>query len=65
MIERVDRTELLLKQLAKILAANTNYATMVSTPQIGRNKIKFIQLSQMSDKQNCSGYSFRRRYSKE
>ena len=49
MIERVDRTELLLKQLAKILAANTNYATMVSTPQIGRNKIKFIQLSQMSD----------------
>ena len=47
MIERVDRTELLLKQLAKILAANTNYATMVSTPQIGRNKIKFIHLSHM------------------
>lgn len=50
MIERVDRTELLLQQLAKILAANTNYATMVSTPQMSRNKIKFIQLSQMSDK---------------
>ncbi len=50
MIERVDRTELLLKQLAKILAANTNYATMVSTPQMSRNRIKFIQLSQMSDK---------------
>lgn len=50
MIERVDRTELLLKQLAKILAANTNYATMVSTPQMSRNRIKFIQLSQMSDR---------------
>lgn len=49
MIERVDRTELLLKQLARVLAANTNYATMISTPQMGRNKIKFIQLSQMSD----------------
>lgn len=49
MIERVDRTELLLKQLAKILAANTNYATMVSAPHMGRNRIKFIQLSQMSD----------------
>lgn len=49
MIERVDRTELLLQQLAKILAANTNYATMVSAPQMSRNKIKFIQLSQMSD----------------
>lgn len=49
MIERVDRTELLLQQLARILAANTNYATMVSTPQMSRNKIKFIQLSQMSD----------------
>jgi len=49
MIERVDRTELLLKQLARILATNTNYATMVSTPHMSRNKIKFIQLSQMSD----------------
>lgn len=50
MIERVDKTELLLKQLVKILAANTNYATMISTPQLGRNRIKFLQLSQMSDR---------------
>lgn len=49
MIERVDRTELLLKQLVRVLAANTNYATMISTPQLSHNKIKFIQLSQMSD----------------
>lgn len=49
MIERVDKTELLLKQLVKILATNTNYATMISAPQMGRNKVKFIQLSQMSD----------------
>lgn len=47
MIQRVDRVELILKKLAKLLAANTNYATMISGPQYGRNKLKFIQLSQM------------------
>ena len=47
MIQRVDRVELLLKQLATILAANTNYATMISGPQYHQTKIKFIQLSRM------------------
>lgn len=47
MIQRVDRVELVLKKLAQLLAANTNYATMISGPQYGRNKVKFIQLSQM------------------
>ena len=37
--------EQLLKQAAKVLASNTNYATMVSTPMNNANKIKFIQLS--------------------
>ena len=32
MIQRVDRVELLLKQLAKVLAKNTNYATLISGP---------------------------------
>lgn len=50
MIQRVDRVELVLKKLAKLLAANTNYATMISGPQYGRNKLKFIQLSQMEIK---------------
>ena len=51
MIQKVDRVELLLKQMASVLAANTNYATMVSVPQYSGNKIKFIQLSRMSDLQ--------------
>lgn len=47
MLQRVDRVELLLKQLAKALAANTNYAALISGPQYHRTKIKFIQLSRV------------------
>lgn len=47
MIQRVDRVELLLKQLAQLLASNTNYATMISGPQIHQTKLKFIQLSRV------------------
>ncbi len=45
MIQRVDRVELVLKRLAQMLAANTNYAAMISGPQYHRNKLKFIQIS--------------------
>ncbi len=51
MIERQDKMELLLKQVVKVLAANTNYATMISGPQYHRTKLKFIQLSPVSDDQ--------------
>lgn len=47
MLKRVDRVELLLKQVAKLLAQNTNYAAMISAPQYHRNKLKFIQLSKV------------------
>lgn len=46
-IQRVDRVELLLKQMAKLLAANTNYATLISSPQYHHTKLKFIQLSKV------------------
>lgn len=46
LLERVDRMELLLKQVAKVLAYNTNYATMVTAPNYNKT-IKFIQLSQV------------------
>lgn len=49
MIQRVDRVELVLKKLAQMLAANTNYATMISGPQYHQNKLKFIQLSRMEE----------------
>jgi heat-inducible transcriptional repressor len=45
MIQRVDRVELVLKRLAQMLASNTNYAAMISGPQMHQNKVKFIQLS--------------------
>ena len=47
LIQKVDRVELLLKQMAKLLAVNTNYATMISAPQYHHTKLKFIQLSKV------------------
>ncbi|MGC6175896.1 heat-inducible transcriptional repressor HrcA [Lacrimispora sp. 38-1] len=49
MLKRVDRVELLLKQVAKLLAQNTNYAAMISAPQYHHNKLKFIQLSKVDE----------------
>ena len=51
MIQRQDKMELVLKQMAKVLAANTNYATMITSPQYHRTKLKFIQLSVVSEDQ--------------
>ncbi len=51
MLEKTDRVEKVLKQAAKVLAANTNYATMVSSPVNRRNTLKFIQLSQVDAQQ--------------
>lgn len=47
LLEKEDKMDHLLKQVAKVLAANTNYATMISAPQYHRNKLKFIQLSRV------------------
>ena len=47
MLEKEDKMDHLLKQVAKLLAANTNYVSMISAPTIHTNKIKFIQLSRM------------------
>lgn len=49
LLERVDKMESLLKQVAKVLAYNTNYATLVTAPQYQNSKLKFIQLSQVDD----------------
>ena len=51
MLVKADKMDQLLKQAAKVLAANTNYATMISTPTYNRNKLKFIQLSQVDQNQ--------------
>ena len=51
MLEKADKMDQILKQAAKVLASSTNYATMVSAPTYNRNKLKFIQLSQVDDNQ--------------
>lgn len=51
MLERYDKLEHALKQIVKVLAANTNYATLISSPRYNRTKLKFIQLSQVEPNQ--------------
>ena len=51
MIEKTDKMEKVLKNVARVLASNTNYATMVSVPQYSGNKLKFIQLSRVNELQ--------------
>ena len=50
-IEHTEKVDQVLQQVAKMLAANTNYATMVSAPSYHRNKVKFIQLSNVNEEQ--------------
>lgn len=50
-IEKDEKVDHLMKQVAKVLAVNTNYATMVSAPRSTKNRLKFIQLSKVSDHQ--------------
>lgn len=51
MIQRTDKMENVLKQVVRVLASNTNYATMISVPQGTSNRLKFIQLSRVSELQ--------------
>ena len=49
MLEKTDKVDKVLKQAAKALAVNTNYATMISAPIHSKNTLKFIQLSQVDE----------------
>lgn len=51
MIEHTERMERVLKQMAKTLAENTNYTAMITAPSCQRNKLKFLQLSQIDAEQ--------------
>jgi heat-inducible transcriptional repressor len=59
LIQKADRLENILKQVAKLLAVNTNYATMVTTPPY-RKKVKFIQLTEIDDEQILAVLVFER-----
>ncbi len=50
-ILHTEKMENVLQQVAKLLAANTNYATMVAAPQHKGHKLKFIQLSSVDEEQ--------------
>ena len=50
-LEKSDKVDKVLKQAARVLANNTNYATMISAPINHKNTLKFIQLSQVDPEQ--------------
>ncbi len=51
LLEKEDKMEHLLRQVAKVLADSTNYTTMISAPAVHQNKLKFIQLSRVNERQ--------------
>lgn len=50
LLEKEEKLDHMLKQAAKLMAINTNYATMITAPRNLKNIIKFIQLSRVDDK---------------
>lgn len=59
LIQKADRLESLLQQVAKLLAVNTQYTTMVTTPQY-KKKVKFIQLTEVDENQLLAVIVFER-----
>ena len=51
MVQKVDKLEQVLKQVVKLLATNTNYASLITAPQSQKNKLKFIQLTRVNEEQ--------------
>ena len=47
LLEKEEKLDHMLKQAAKLMAVNTNYATMVTPPRSSKNVLKFLQLSRM------------------
>ncbi len=49
--EKAGKMETLLQQVAKLLAVNTNYTTMVTKPKYQHKTLKFIQLTDVDERQ--------------
>ena len=47
LMEKTDQIDVLLKRVAKLLAADTNYTSVVSKPQYKHKKVKFIQITEV------------------
>lgn len=51
LLERQDKMEQVLQRVAKVLAQNTQYATLIAAPKMTGNKVKFVQLSRVDEGQ--------------
>ena len=51
MIQKTDKLEKMLKQVVKVLASNTNYATLITGPVYHQTRLKFIQLTKVNELQ--------------
>lgn len=49
--EKTEKLENLLQKVVKVLAQNTQYTSLISTPQYRSRKVKFLQLTGVSDNQ--------------
>lgn len=49
--DKADKIDLLLQYVAKLLATDTNYTSMVSKPRYMHKKIKFVQLTDVDEQQ--------------
>lgn len=47
--EKAEKIDQVLQKVAKFLATNTNYATMVSGPRYQSKRVKFIQITSVDD----------------
>ena len=47
LLQKAGKMDQLLQEAAKVLANSTEYAAMISSPQLHKNKLKFIQLSRV------------------
>ncbi len=54
MIEKTEKMEKMLKQVVKVLANNTQYATLISAPAVSGSRLKFVQLSAVDEHQILS-----------
>lgn len=54
LVQRTDRLEKMLKQVVDVLAANTQYTSMISAPAITGVRVKFVQLSAVNEHQLLS-----------
>lgn len=51
LLEKEEKMDQLLKSVAKTLAVNTSYASMISSPSYSGSRLKFIQLSRVDANQ--------------